>query len=66
MAGQGFASMDKKRLKEVSSKGGKAKNPKKGFGSLTPEQLKLSGALGAKIREWYKRKEKNDGKDSKS
>ena len=35
---------------ELGRKGGKAKNPKKGFGSLTPEQLEAISRKGVDAR----------------
>lgn len=39
--------------KEAGSKGGKVKNPKKGAGSLTPEERKLRAQQAARAR-WSK------------
>lgn len=55
---QGFAhpSFDDKRHKELSSKGGKAKNPNKGFGSLSEELRKKNASLASRAR-WAKVKQ---------
>ena len=51
----GFGDQPKDRLKEITSRGGRVKNPKKGFGSLTKRQRKAISKKAAKAR-WDKYK----------
>lgn len=44
----GFQHHDKEKLKELCSRAGKAKNPRKGFGSMSVEQRKVYGAKGGR------------------
>lgn len=54
----GFELATPEELREISRKGGKAKNPKKGFGSLTKKQRSQIAKKAAKAR-WGKREVNN-------
>lgn len=57
----GFHNMSERKHKRASSKGGKASNPNKGFGSLTKEQRiemgRRAGLASARARRINKGKE---------
>lgn len=47
---QGFASFSEEKLREVSSKAGRAKHPNKGFGSLNKKTRRKNASEASKIR----------------
>ena len=53
---RGFGSIEESKHRELSSKGGSQKNPKKGLASLSKEERKVIARKGAKAR-WAKKKE---------
>lgn len=51
---------DPERAREAGRKGGRAKIPTKGFGSMTPEQRQKAARKAVYIR-WYGSKDKKEG-----